>query len=69
LLRRRQRPRLIEMRAFTPYDATSTAFKMLDSDQFSGTQSLILEIQTKDHTEGETALIEVNKREYGGWQS
>jgi hypothetical protein len=34
LLRRRQRPRLIEMRAFTPYDATSTAFKMLNSDQF-----------------------------------
>jgi hypothetical protein len=53
LLRRRQRPDLIEMRALTPYDATSAAFKMLNSDQFSGTQSLILGIQTKDHTEGE----------------
>ncbi len=39
--------------AFTPCDAVSKVTKMLNSDQFTEAQSLILAIQTKAHIEGE----------------
>jgi hypothetical protein len=40
----------------------SMASKMLNSDQFSDAQSLILAIQTKDHTNGELHYLKSRSR-------
>jgi len=40
----------------------STAFKMLNSDQFSEAQDLILAIQMKDHIDGELHYLKSRRR-------